>query len=111
MHVDLHPIVNDYLQIGNNALLSTFWSVDDTSILRAYARDAPAPSIPHDHEYTVARVLAKELLGILPGPTYRYIKPPHWSLTTCSHPHLLGANGRRPMAFDVREHGPDAGIA
>ena len=59
MHVDSHTIVNDYFQVGNNALLSTFWSVDDQSIMRAHTRDASAPSIPHDHEYTVASLVPK----------------------------------------------------
>jgi len=59
MRVDPHTIVNDYLQIGNNTLLSTFWSVDDTSIMRAPARDAPAPSISHDRECTVTGVFPK----------------------------------------------------
>ena len=59
MHVDSHTIVNDYFQVGNNTLLPTFWSVDDTSIMRAHACDAPAPSIPHDREYTVASTVPK----------------------------------------------------
>jgi len=52
-------MVNDYFQVGNNALLPTFWSVDDPSIMRAHTRDAPAPSIPHDHECTVAGMVPK----------------------------------------------------
>ena len=59
MHVYSHIIVNDYLQVGNNALLPTFWSVDDPSIMCAHTRDAPTPSIPYDHGCTVAGVLPK----------------------------------------------------
>ena len=59
MHVDSHTIVNDYFQIGNNTLLPTFWSVDDTSIVRAHARDAPAPSVPHDHECAIVSMIPK----------------------------------------------------
>ena len=59
MHVDSHTIVNDYFQVGNNTLFPTFWSVDGTSIMRAHARDAPGPSIPHDHECMVASMVSK----------------------------------------------------
>src|SRR5262245_33888395 len=111
MHVYSHIIVHDDFHVGDHALLPTFWSVDDTSIMCAHASDSPIPSIPHDHEYTVASMFPTELLGILPSPTYRDIKPPHWSLTTRIQPLLLGANGRRPVAFDVRQHGPDISIA
>ena len=59
MHVDSHIIVHDYFQVGDNAVLPAFWSVDDTSIMRPHARDTPAPSIPHDHECTVASMAPK----------------------------------------------------
>ena len=111
MHVDSHTIVNDYFQVGNNTLLPAFWSVDDTSIVRAHARDTPAPSISHDRECTVAGVCPKELLSILPGAAYRYIKPLQRSLPTRIQPLLLGTNGRRPMVFDVGQDRPDLGIA
>ena len=59
MHVDSHTIVNYHFQVGNTTLLSTFWSIDDTSSMRAHARDAPTPSIPHDYECTVASMAPK----------------------------------------------------
>ena len=59
MHVDSHTIVNNYFQIGYDTLLPTLGSVDDTSIIRAHARDAPGPSIPHDHECTVVSMVPK----------------------------------------------------
>ena len=111
MHVDSHTIVNDYFQVGNNTLLPAFWSVDDTSIVRAHAHDTPVPSISHDRECTVAGVCPKELLSILPGAAYRYIKPLHWSLTTRIQPLLLGAHGRWPMALNKGQDRPDFRIA
>ena len=59
MHVDSHIIVHDYFQVGDNALLPAFWSLCDTSIMRANTRDATAPSISHDRECTGASVFLK----------------------------------------------------
>src|SRR5215467_753777 len=59
-------------------------SVYDTSIVRSHTSDAAAPSVAHDHEHTLAGMLPKQCLGILPDPTDRYMKSRHLYPETCS---------------------------
>src|SRR5262245_914756 len=57
--------------------------VYDTSIVRAHASDAAAPSVAHDHQHVLTGMFPKQCLGILPGPTDRYIESRHLCPETC----------------------------
>src|SRR5215471_13304232 len=59
-------------------------SVYDTSIVRSHTSNAAAPSVAHDHEHALTGMLPKQCLGILPGPTDRYIASRHLCPETCS---------------------------
>src|SRR5467141_3867149 len=84
MDVYPHMVINDDLDVCYDAFQPMLGPVYDTSIVRSHTSDAAAPSVAHDHEHALAGMFPKQCLGILPGPTDRYIESRHLCPETCS---------------------------
>jgi hypothetical protein len=86
MDVYPHMMLHNHLDIGNDALLSTLWPVDDPPIVCAHPRDATSPSVSHDYKCAIAGMMPKECLGILLGAADSYIEPLHLCTVPCVSP-------------------------
>jgi hypothetical protein len=62
--MDVYPhMMQNNLDIGNDALLPTLWPVDNPPIVCAHPRDAATPSVAHDYKRAIAGMLPKQHLA------------------------------------------------